>query len=90
MKKEIEQETEFFAKEDKWRDTQNLVSLIIVYHLGCLTLHFNYQMANIQIYKEKLIAIKKDMGNIHSRTRNLKRKATEIQEFKLKQLNQQK
>lgn len=47
-------------------------------------------MANIQIYKDKLIAIKKDMGNIHNRTKTLKRKATEIQEFKLKQLNQQK
>lgn len=44
-------------------------------------------MANIQTYKDKLIAIKREMGNIHSRTRNLKKKAADIQELKMKQLN---
>lgn len=44
-------------------------------------------MNSIQIYREKLIAIKKEMANIHTRTKNLKRKATEIKDFKLKQLN---
>lgn len=46
-------------------------------------------MAGIQIYKDKLVAIKKEMTSIHNRTKALKRKATEIQEFKLKQQNQQ-
>lgn len=47
-------------------------------------------MAKIQLYKEKLVAIKKEMANIHNRTRNLKRKATEIKEFKIKQQSQSK
>ena len=45
-------------------------------------------MDSVQAYKEKLISIKKDMANIHSRTRNVKKKAMDIQEFKLKQQNQ--
>lgn len=44
-------------------------------------------MATIQIYKEKLIAIKRDMNNIHARTKNVKKKANDIQDFKIRQIN---
>lgn len=37
---------------------------------------------DLQVYRDKLIAIKKEMASINSRTRNLGRKAREIEKFR--------
>lgn len=83
----MQTEKEFYKDNKELKDTVELVSLLDKCQLKHPSHHFPFQMTRIQTYKDKLIAIKKEMGNIHNRTKNLKRKANGIKDFKLKQLN---